>query len=290
MYITYCSEIEKKLSNNYTTVLEFVDDLCIGCTGSTLKIAQKRLQNKLNQLSCILAELQLQVAPKKSNVCIFTRHRIMLSPRIRINNQNVKVVKKVKFLGVWFDEKSTWQSEVEHIQNKVQKGINIMRMISGVTWGAHPLVLLNIYRCLVRSHFDYSGTIISTASNTRLHKIDVLQYRALRIIMSHLQSTPKQIINFETLETPLQIRRESVTFKYYINRSQYLDLPIHRYLEELEPFLRADYWRRKRRPILSVVFKTLKKVRNITSNNQMPYFQNQLDQVYFPVTCNQVQF
>lgn len=59
------------------------------------------------------------------------------------------------------------------ITNKSLKGINLLRNISGISWGAHPITLLNIFKAVVRAQFDYSAT------ETRLQKLDTLQYRVI---------------------------------------------------------------------------------------------------------------
>ncbi|XP_026687835.1 uncharacterized protein LOC113472334 [Diaphorina citri] len=290
LYILYCNKIEKQLQNSYTTVLEFVDDLSIGCTGSTLIIAQKRLQTKLNQLAILLRELQLDISPSKSKICIFTRHRIRWSPRIKINSQNIKTVTQVKFLGVWFDVKSTWQKEVEEIKNRTQKGINLLRSICGVTWGAHPTVLMNVYKAVVRSHFDYCGMIISTANQSRINQIHVLQYRALRVVLGFFKTTPCQIINFETTEMPFQLRLEATTAKYYINRKQYTQLPLHQHLEDLRIYLRSGYWRRKKKPILSIIHTRLRRTQDLKTYPRIPYFEYELEQTLGRIKCDSNSF
>lgn len=193
-------------------------------------------------------------------------------------------------MGVWFDEKSLWQKQVEEIQNKVQKGINLMRMICGVSWGAHPIVFLNVYKAVIRPHFDYSATLISTASKTRLQKLETLQYRALRIILSHFRSTPRQIINYETMELPLFLRRELTAIKYYLSRKQHLHLPIHQHLSEMRPLLKSVYWRRKEKPILNKVYARFRRLRNFEAHNNVPYFNCEYSNHIFLVNCKENEF
>lgn len=146
LYIIYVSIFEKKLQNKYTTLLQFIDDLTLGCTGSTLNIAKNRLQNKLNILQNLLNQLQLNVSIDKCKIVIFTRHRADWCPIIKMGNNNISVVKQAKLLGVWFDQKSNWERQILEILNKCQKGINLMKSVCGVSWGAHPIILLNIIK------------------------------------------------------------------------------------------------------------------------------------------------
>lgn len=270
LYIMYVVGMEKKLQNNYTMMLQFVDDLTVGCTGANLNTAKKRLQNKLNVLHSMLNQLQLDVSVEKCKIVIFTRHRTAWRPNIKIGTQNISVVPQAKLLGVWFDQKSNWDRQILEISNKCQKGINLLRSICGVSWGAHPITMLNLYKAIIRSHFDYSSMLIGTATNTRLKRLDTIQYRALRLILGQLQSSPKHLLNYETLELPLKIRREFLTAKYYIRRKHIKKLNLHKQLLKNKGLLNKPYYNYKKKPLL---VKLLTKYENLCINaTDIPYY------------------
>ena len=56
---------------------------------------------------------------------------------------------------MWFDGKLTWKVHLEKMINKCKKIVNILRCLSGQTWGPSRASLLNIYWALMRSVFDY---------------------------------------------------------------------------------------------------------------------------------------
>ena len=56
----------------------------------------------------------------------------------KIDAQNIKLygkstekVEKLKYLGIWLDQKGTWRTQVENIELKCKKVINLMREIVG---------------------------------------------------------------------------------------------------------------------------------------------------------------
>ena len=61
-------------------------------------------------------------------------------------------VKEVKFLGLIFDSKLTFKNHVQYLKSSFQKALDIiMRIVGHTDWGADRIVLLRLYRSLVRS-------------------------------------------------------------------------------------------------------------------------------------------
>lgn len=270
LYAIYTRIIDA-LRSKTTEVLQYADDIVIYCIGGTLEIAQRRLQKKLMELQKILDSLQLSVSTNKSNIVIFTRHRLTRSPRICYNNIAIKVSKTVKFLGVWFDTKSNWDREIQEICSKCHKGINLMRCIAGFQWGAHPDNMLKIYKALVRPYLDYSGTLIHSASKTRRNKLERLQHLSLRLSLGFMKSTPCQILNKEAIEPPLHLRRQFLAKKFLIKRWQISGHPIHEKLNKLGSLINKPFWHNKSLPLLHTALQQLL-TKDLEKYKNIPYF------------------
>ena len=57
-------------------------------------------------------------------------------------------------------------------------------------WGADRSAMRSIYTSLVRSVFDYGCFVYGSAATTHLKKLDVIQYKALRLCIGAYKSTP----------------------------------------------------------------------------------------------------
>ncbi len=88
---------------------------------------------------------------------------------------------KVKFLGVWFDAKLTWNEHIQKIETKLQNILNVMRCLRGSEGGASRAPMKSIYIALIRSVLDY-GSIYDSAAKNLLKKLDVIQAQALRLV------------------------------------------------------------------------------------------------------------
>jgi len=120
----------------------------------------------------------------------------------------------VKFLGVYLDERLTWKHHIDHIVKKCKTRINLMRSISGSSWGASKSSLMTIYRTLIRAVLDYGAIAYDAATEAQKRRLDSIQYQALRIATGAMTSTSLVALQVESGETPLQLRRLELQIKY----------------------------------------------------------------------------
>ena len=69
---------------------------------------------------------------------------------LKINDVTNKIEKTVKFIGVIFDQGLTWAAHIDYITDRCKVRLNLMRAISGSTWGASRSILLIVYKALIR--------------------------------------------------------------------------------------------------------------------------------------------
>lgn len=112
------------------------------------------------------------------------------------------------------------------------KIINVMRALSGSSWGALRETQVLIYRAMVRSRLDYGCLSYGSAAVTHLNRLDVVQAKALRVCSGALRSSPIPALLVELGETPLAIRRIKLAMQYLVKLKAYMgDVPVKRILE-----------------------------------------------------------
>ncbi len=66
----------------------------------------------------------------KSQLKCFSKH-LKTVILLKLYGQDLEQVKVVRFLGVFFDEKSTWWQHIDKVRNTCKKVNNVLRCLSG---------------------------------------------------------------------------------------------------------------------------------------------------------------
>ena len=74
---------------------------------------------------------------------------------LSVNGQKIRKVDEVKFLGVFIDDKLSWDYQIEHIENKLLSTIVLIKSIKKFIPRPH---YMKIYHFLFLSHFCMQDT------------------------------------------------------------------------------------------------------------------------------------
>ena len=145
------------------------------------------------------------------------------SPHLSIGSSPIEFVKVHKYLGLYFDSpRLLWKPHISYLNSSCLSKVNLLRSISGASWGADRHVLLKFYTALIRAKLDYGSIFYETASQTSLAPLTRLQNVCLRIALGVWSTTPVLSLEAESDISPLHVHRQMVIFKYF---SRFLELP-----------------------------------------------------------------
>ena len=89
----------------------------------------------------------------------------------------------MKFLGITFDSKLTFQKHFEEILGRCNTRYHRVRLIVKKKWGPSPSTILQIYKQCVRPIFEYGSLSTITTSDTIISKIQRLQNKFIRLAL-----------------------------------------------------------------------------------------------------------
>jgi hypothetical protein len=78
----------------------------------------------------------------------------------------------VKFLGLIFDSKVSWEPHIWQLRLMCEKTFSILKVFSGSSWGRDRTVLLWLHYAVIHSKIDYIRFIYSSASKSKLSILD----------------------------------------------------------------------------------------------------------------------
>ena len=89
----------------------------------------------------------------------------------------------MKFLGIIFDSKLTFQKHFEDILERCNNRYYRLRLLANKKWGPSPATIIQIYKQCVRPIFEYGSLSTITVSDNIISKIQRLQNKFIRLAL-----------------------------------------------------------------------------------------------------------
>ena len=177
----------------------------------------------------------LNISPSKTSAIIFSNRSTRNPEQLKIQNTQIEYVTSVKFLGVIFDRRMTWEKQINYIQTRCRGDLQLLRAVSYCRWGSDLATLRKLYTALVRPKIEYGSFLFSEASKTNLNKLDRIQYACIRAILGALKSTPTYKLEVEADIMPLNIRRNLLLAQYGCRILHIEGHPVQKYVSSFIP-------------------------------------------------------
>ena len=87
------------------------------------------------------------------------------------------------------DNKLSWKNHVEHIINKVNQRLRLIKQLAGATWGSIQDTMNTTYKTCVKTVMKYRSEVLVMASDSTLKALEAAQNNALRLITGGVKTT-----------------------------------------------------------------------------------------------------
>ena len=123
---------------------------------------------------------------------IFSRPLLARKAELNLTlyGEPLKIYPQVKFLGIIFDSKLTFQKHFEDVLERCNQRYHRLRLLANKKWGPSPATLIQIYKQCVRPVFEYGSLSTITALDNIIIKIQRLLNQFIRLALR----LPKYII------------------------------------------------------------------------------------------------
>ena len=164
---------------NKSNCLLYADDTALIFESANANELQSLLDQELPNICRWLQSNKLSLNTKKTVYQIYNNTRVPLNLDLKLNGDPIQAVEKVKYLGMIIDTSLKWNYHIDHLTLVISRNIGIMNR-SKLFLDKQSLLLL--YNSLVLPYINYCCLVWGFTFPTYLHKIELLQKRAVRII------------------------------------------------------------------------------------------------------------
>ena len=159
----------------------FADDTNIFYSNQSCTSLMEIVNLELTLISQWFVANRLTLNVEKTNFINFKSHRKIKPVNLALTLEGSPIcqVDSTKFLGVFLDQHLSWKTHINYISQKIAKNIGIVSRIAYLL----PLTIrLNLYYSLILPYLSYCNLIWASNYESRIHKLIILQKKAVRLI------------------------------------------------------------------------------------------------------------
>ena len=206
----------------------YVDDFTIFYSSVNMAAIERKLQLSINRLQSWTEKNGFRFSVAKTVCMHFCNLRgLHPDPVLKLYDQDLPVVPEAKFLGITFDHKLNFKSHIQGLKDRCNRAMNILKVVSGRDWGADSVVLLRLYRSLIRSKLDYGCVVYGAARPSYLKSLNAVHHQGLRIALGAFRTSPIPSLYVASGEPPLGLRREKLTLQLALRLKATPSNPAH---------------------------------------------------------------
>ena len=238
------SQIGCHIDNVCVNHVMYADDICL------MAPSPAALQKLINICYDFSIQNNLSFNSTKS-FCMVFKPRLynLLCPTFYMNTEILDYAANIKYLGFTFssdkkddndmlhpkvlgltlDPKLTYNAHIQNIATHAQKPLQVIKALTGTTWGKQKETLVATYKAVMRPTLEYASSIWSPmASPTSINKLQVMQNAALRACTGCTHDTNIQHLHDETNILPIQ-KHLQLHASQIRQKAQYPSHPLHKY-------------------------------------------------------------
>ena len=219
LFLVYVNNLPRAVKNS--TTFMYADDTSLCFKSKDLSWLNEALNEDLSRLDAWLIsnKLSLNVAKTQSMLVSTKVKRKVLDKssqhlQVKINETELEVVSKIKYLGVFLDNSLDWKDQVQAVSLKVSRGLGILKHAKNFL----PFsTLTSLYTSIVEPLFRYCCSVWGCAGTTEINRLQKLQNRAARIVTNSSFDTPSnkliEKLGWKTINELVDIDSKTMAFK-----------------------------------------------------------------------------
>lgn len=216
LYIMYTNELLELKTHG--DIYAYADDTCIIYASNNEQQIQKHIEEDIQKIEQWCINNLITIIEEKTEYMTFTRKTTTPNFTIKINNQNIKKVQSVKYLGLNIQHNLKWDKHIDTLTNKNNATIAALYKIKNYT---PQRMKKSIYHSLFTSHISYLINIWGETTEKNINKIQTQQNKILKILNSLDKRTPSNELYLKTGELTIKqlIKHKNLLLLYKIENN-----------------------------------------------------------------------
>ena len=218
-------------------VFTYADDTTVLNSGPTIPTICAEINPYLDKLETWFTSRHLQISAAKSQATVFTTfsNEANIILPVSISGAPIPSTSKPKILGIVMDSMLNFGQHAADIKKKLSSRNNVLKALTGTTWGKDKEVLTTTYKAIGRSVLNYGTQVWSPfLSETNWQVLQNSQNHALRIITGCTKMSQISHLHQETKIIPVKPHSELLSKQFM--RSVYQDThPNNHHLTQPNP-------------------------------------------------------
>lgn len=158
----------------------FADDATVWKASPSLKVIQERLQGALDAVSGWVSLWRQKVSVEKTVYTIIEHRGLISKIELSFTGKKLSYEAGPRFLGVHLDRTLSMKKQVDSIVAASKSHCNLLRRLSGKSWGVGTSLLIQTYQSLIRSRIDYCPFVALQTSKRQVKRLETIQSKAYR--------------------------------------------------------------------------------------------------------------
>lgn len=178
-----------------------------------------KLQNGLEEVNSYFTSWKMKLNSSKTEAIVFSKSLKVLRNAdqfpISFDNAVISWSNPVRYLGGFLDSKLTFKFHIETVIAKAKKAIGILYCFLKKFSYVKTNIKIMMYKLYIRPIFTYAAPMLANAARTHIQKLQVLQNKCLRMVLSSPYDT--RIVDLHSRAEVISIEAfvEKLTEKFY---------------------------------------------------------------------------
>lgn len=163
-------------------VIAYADDLMIAVTGKNIREMEENAGNTLRKVGTWCDKFNMKINTQKSSAMLVTKKNKPKYPNFMVQNNNLKFVKSLRYLGILFDCRLKFYTHIKTQTDKARQILHKLAFVARQTWGLKSGQIEGLYKGVVQPIITYGCEIWKDSLSHKRNALMLKQVQRLAAI------------------------------------------------------------------------------------------------------------